>query len=44
MGVATGNAIVSTDFDVSAQTETGAGTLVVVANGIASQPVSVTVN
>lgn len=44
MGVATGNAIVSTNFDVSPQTETGASTLVVVANGIASQPVSVTVD
>jgi hypothetical protein len=43
MGVATGTAIVSTNFDVSAATETGASTLVVVANGIASQPVSVTV-
>ncbi len=44
MGVATGSAIVSTNFDVSAGTETGASTLVVVANGIPSQPVSITVN
>jgi hypothetical protein len=44
MGVATGSTIVSTLFDVSADTETGAGSLVVVANGIASVPVSVTVN
>lgn len=43
MGVATGAAIVSTNFDVSAATETGPGTLEVVANGIASAPVSVTV-
>ena len=43
MGVATGSAIVSTNFDVPAAAETGAGTLVVVANGIASQPVAVTV-
>ncbi|HVU20712.1 MAG TPA: hypothetical protein VHE09_08270 [Rhizomicrobium sp.] len=44
MGVATGAAIVSTHFDVSAATETGASTLVVVANGIPSAPVAVTVN
>ncbi|MGH8313670.1 MAG: hypothetical protein ACRETU_00780 [Steroidobacterales bacterium] len=44
MGVATGSAIVSTMFDVAAATETGASSLVVVANGIASAPVSVTVN
>jgi hypothetical protein len=44
MGVATGAAIVSTNFDVSSSTETGASTLVVVANGIPSAPVSVTVN
>ena len=43
MGVATGSAIVSTTFDVPAAAETGASTLTVVANGIASQPVSVTV-
>jgi hypothetical protein len=37
------SASVSTMFDVPATMETGASTLVVVANGIASQPVSVTV-
>jgi hypothetical protein len=44
MGVATGTAIVSTNFDVPASMETGASSLVVVANGIPSPPVSVTVN
>jgi hypothetical protein len=44
MAVATGKAAVSTNFDVSNATETGAGTLVVVANGIPSAPVAVTVN
>jgi hypothetical protein len=44
MGVATGSAIVSTSFDVPAGTEIGASFLSVVANGIASAPVSVTVN
>jgi hypothetical protein len=44
MGVATGSAIVSTRFDVAADTETGASSLLVVANGIPSVPVSVTVN
>ena len=43
MGVATGTATVSTNFDVPAGAETGASTLVVVANGIPSKPVSVTV-
>ncbi len=43
MGVATGSAIVSTNFDVPATMETGASTLVVVANGIPSAAVSVTV-
>jgi hypothetical protein len=43
MGVATGSKIVSTNFDVPAGMETGASSLVVVANGIPSQPVSVTV-
>jgi hypothetical protein len=43
MGVATGSATVSTNFDVPASMETGASTLVVVANGIPSQPVNVTV-
>lgn len=44
MGVATGSTIVSTNFDVPAGMETGASTLVVVANGIPSPPVSITVN
>ncbi len=43
MGVATGTATVSTNFDVPSGAETGAGTLVVVANGIPSKAVSVTV-
>jgi hypothetical protein len=43
IGVATGSTPVSTMFDVPAGAETGASTLVVVANGIASTPVSVTV-
>ncbi len=44
MGVATGAAIVFTNFDVPASMETGASTLEVVANGIPSAAVSVTVN
>jgi hypothetical protein len=44
MGVATGALAVSTRFDVPAGAETGAATLVVIANGIASAPVSVTVS
>jgi hypothetical protein len=44
MGVATGNKPVSTSFDVPAGIDTGASSLVVVANGIASAPVNVTVN
>jgi hypothetical protein len=44
MGVATGSTIVSTLFDVPAATEPGASSLVVVANGIASMAVNVTVN
>ena len=44
MAVATGNAIVSTNFDVPAGMETGPSTLEVVANGIPSINVSVTVN
>ncbi|MGB6776425.1 MAG: hypothetical protein WBD25_00115 [Terriglobales bacterium] len=43
MGVATGSATVSTNFDVPATIETGASKLVVVANGIPSAAVSVTV-
>jgi hypothetical protein len=44
MGVATGSTIVSTSFDVPASLDTGASSLVVVANGIPSAPVSVNVN
>ena len=44
MGVATGSTIVSTRFDVPANTDTGASSLVVVANGIASVAISVSVN
>jgi hypothetical protein len=44
MGVATGSKIVSTNFDVPAAMETGASTLVVVANGIPSTAVNITVN
>jgi len=43
MGVATGALPVTTNFDVPANAETGASTLVVVANGIPSLPASVTV-
>jgi hypothetical protein len=43
MGVATGSTPVSTNFDVPAGAETGTSTLVVIANGIASMPVTVTV-
>jgi hypothetical protein len=44
MGVATGSAVVSTQFTVSPDTESGASSLVVVANCIGSTPVTVTVN
>jgi hypothetical protein len=44
MGVATGSATVSTSFDVPAGIELGASTLAVVANGIASSAVSVTIS
>jgi hypothetical protein len=43
MAVATGNAIVSTKFDVPAGTETGASSLQVVTNGIPSPAVAITV-
>jgi hypothetical protein len=43
MGVATGTATVSTNFDVPAAAEKGASTLEVVANGIASAGVAVTI-
>ncbi len=44
MGVATGNAVVTTTFDVPVGTETGASTLQVVANGVPSARVPITVN
>ena len=44
MGVATGEQQVFTYFDVPERIETGASTLEVVANGIASQPVEVSVH
>ncbi len=43
MGVGSSQSV-STNFDVPSGIETGASTLVVVANGIASKPVAVTVN
>lgn len=43
IGVATGSAIVSTEFDVPTKIEKGASQLEVVTNGIASSPVSVTI-
>jgi hypothetical protein len=44
MGVATGSKPVFTNFDVPAGMETGASSLVVVANGIPSMAVNITVN
>ena len=44
MGVATGSTTVSTSFDVPAAIEPGGSQLQVVANGIASAAVDVTVN
>ncbi len=44
MGVATGSALVSTTFAAPAAMETGASSLVVVANGIASTAINVTVD
>jgi len=44
MGVATGSKLVWTYFDVPAGIGSGASTLAVVANGIASKPVNVTVS
>jgi len=44
MGVATGTTSVFTNFDVPANAETGASTLEVVANGIPSKKVNITVN
>lgn len=43
MGVATGSSVVSTEFDVPNITETGNATLQVIANGIPSNGVAVTV-
>jgi hypothetical protein len=43
MGVATGSLIVTTHFAVPAAIELGASQLVVVTNGIASNPVNVTI-
>jgi hypothetical protein len=43
MGVATGKMIVTTNFDVPAKMDTGASSLEVVANGIASAAVSIVV-
>ncbi len=43
MAVATGDAIVSTHFDVPAEMETGSSSLEVVANAIPSTPVTITV-
>ncbi|MGB7042034.1 MAG: kelch repeat-containing protein, partial [Xanthobacteraceae bacterium] len=43
MGVATGNATVSTNIFVPSNVQTGPASMIVIANGIASDPVSVTV-
>ena len=43
-GVATGRTKVSSNFDVPPAAETGSSSLEVVANGIASQLVTITVN
>jgi hypothetical protein len=43
MGVATGSKVVYTHFDVPKTMDPGASTIVVVANGIASKPVNVTI-
>ena len=43
MGVATGNQTVTTQVDIPKNAETGATTLTVIANGIPSSPVAVTV-
>jgi hypothetical protein len=44
MSVATGSKIVATEFDIPATIETGASTIEVVANGIPSNPVNVTID
>ncbi len=43
MGVATGTETVSTNFDVPSSIEAGVSTLVVIANGVPSAPVTITV-
>jgi hypothetical protein len=43
MGVATGSTSVSTQFDIPSNVESGASTIVVVANGIPSSPTNVTI-
>ena len=43
-GVATGSKVVSAQFDIPGTIATGTASLVVVANGIASAPVTVTIN
>jgi hypothetical protein len=43
-GVATGAKLVSAKFDIPSTIATGSASLVVVANGIASAPVTVTIN
>jgi hypothetical protein len=43
MAIATGSLQVSTMFDVPASAETGASVIEVVANGIPSKPVAVTI-
>ncbi|MEO5717927.1 MAG: hypothetical protein ABIR29_05075, partial [Chthoniobacterales bacterium] len=43
MAIATGSAPVSTQFDVPANMETGASSITVIANGIASAPKAVTI-
>ena len=43
MGVATGAMPVTTHFDIPAAADSGATTLVVIANGIVSAPVAVTI-
>jgi hypothetical protein len=42
MGVATGNAVITTQVDIPSGIDLGDSMLVVVANGIASQPFPVT--
>ena len=44
MGVATGSAVIATNVDIPGDIELGASSLFVVANGIASQPVDVTIS